>query len=106
MRSFHFARAAILTQVAGFGKNVVPFFGFWMRQGFLLIGPQLMHGLRKNRSLRRGRKFGGVVLHKFYLAWLMGDLQSLVGNSSLRRAAETEAVIRFEPAERGHLLRV
>jgi hypothetical protein len=28
MRGFHFASATVLTQVAGFGKNVVSLFGF------------------------------------------------------------------------------
>jgi hypothetical protein len=65
MRCFHFARATILTHVAGFGKNVVALFGFWMWQGFLLIGSGLVHGLWKNRSFWRGRKFGGVIFHKF-----------------------------------------
>ena len=63
MRSFHFAGAAILAQVTGFGKNVVPLFGFWIGHGFLLIGPQLMEGLRKNWSLRFGCKFGGGCFH-------------------------------------------
>jgi ABC-type uncharacterized transport system permease subunit len=64
MRSFHLARAAILAQVAGFGKNVVPLFGFWIGHGFLLIGPHLMEGLRKNWSLQFGCMFGGVIFHK------------------------------------------
>jgi hypothetical protein len=65
VRGFHFPRAAILPQVAGFRKNVVALFCFGMRQNFFFIGPQLMQGLRKNRSLRRGRKFGGVMFHKY-----------------------------------------
>ena len=65
MRSFHFARAAVLPRVAGSGKNVVALFWFLIGHGLLRIGAQLMHGLRKNRSLWRGRKFGGVIFHRF-----------------------------------------
>ena len=64
MGSFHFARAAILTHIAGFGKNVVPFFGLWMGQSLLLIGSGLVQGLRKNRGLKFGREFWGVIAHK------------------------------------------
>ena len=64
MRGFHLARAAILAHVAGFGKNVVPLFGLWMRQGLLLIGSERVQGLRKGRSLWRDRRFGGVIFHK------------------------------------------
>ena len=64
LRRFHLARAAILPQVAGFGKNVVPLFRFWLGNGFIVIGSGLVHGLRKNWGLRRSRKFGGGVFHK------------------------------------------
>ena len=97
MRGLHFARAAILTQVAGFGKNVVSLFWFLMRQHLLLIGSSLMHGLRKNRGFWRGRKFGGVMFHK---SIMLGDGRLFVAKILLRCTAETEAIIRLQPVER------
>jgi len=52
VRRFHFARAAILARVAGFGKNVVPFWRFWI--GCLGIGPQAVKRLREYRRLCHG----------------------------------------------------
>ena len=70
MRSFHFARAAILPRVAGFGKNVVALFGF--RGGGFRNGPQGVERLRENRSLRHCREFGCEWLHKFIYGLGMG----------------------------------
>jgi hypothetical protein len=55
MRCLHFARAAILARVKGFGKNVVPFFGFWI--GCRRIRPQSVKCLRENRDLSCFREF-------------------------------------------------
>ena len=100
MRCLHLARAAILPQVSGFGKNVVPLFRFWLGNGFIVIGSGLVHGLRKNRSLRRSRKFGGGVFHK---ATFVGESALILffRTMLLSRTAEAEAIIRFEPVERG-----
>ena len=62
----HLACVPVLPNIAGLRKNVVPFFWFVMGQDFLLIGPQLMHGLRKNRGLRFGCKFVVRVFHYFH----------------------------------------
>jgi len=86
VRRFYFARAAILAHVAGFGKYVVPLFGFWMGHGFIVRGPQLMQGLRKNRRLWRDRNFVGVIFHKLILrgrpavVWLNTVIRSHCGN--------------------------
>ena len=64
-RHFHLARAAIFTQVARFGKNIVALFGFWMGQRFVVLGLQRMNCLHKNRRGRRGREFVGGCFHKF-----------------------------------------
>ena len=106
MRRLHFARATILAQIPRFGKDVVPLLGFLIGNGLNLIGPQFMHCLPKYWSLRCGRIFVEGVFHKYFLVCLLGDLQILLRKPLLRRAAETEAIIRFQPAERGGLIRV
>jgi len=62
MRRLHFTRATVLAQVAG---CLVPFFGFWMRQDFLLIRPRLMQGLREDRRWWFGCLFGRAGFHRF-----------------------------------------
>ena len=52
MRCFHFASPALLTQVAGFGKNVVALFGFRIWHDFVVIRSQLVQSLWKNGSLQ------------------------------------------------------
>lgn len=89
VRSFHFARAAILPQVAGPGKDVVTLFWFLMRQDLFLIGSGLVHRLRKNRGLRRGRQFGSGMFHK---AILFGDRLLLVVKMLLSGTAEAEPI--------------
>ena len=54
VRRLHLARAAVLARVAGFGKNVVPFWRFWI--GCLGIGPQAVKRLLEDRRLRNGGK--------------------------------------------------
>ena len=66
MRCLHFPRAAILTQIAGFGKDVVPFFGLWIGHGGFLIRSHRMEGLWKRRGLRFICKFVDMVFHKLF----------------------------------------
>jgi len=105
-RRFHLARSAILTQVAGFGKNVVAFLGFWMGQRFVVIGPQRVEGLRKHRGMRGGRDFGAGVLHIFSVGLIGCAGRWFGGITSFRRTAETGAIIRFQPVEGCGLIRV
>ena len=64
VRGFHFARAAILTCVAGLGKNVIALGRFRMRIGGLGIRPELMQGFREYRRLHDGREWGEGCFHK------------------------------------------
>ena len=64
VRSLHFAYAAILARVAGFGKNVVALWRFWMRIAGIGNRAELVHGFRENRRLHNGRKLGGGCFHK------------------------------------------
>jgi hypothetical protein len=68
MGSFHLARAAILTHVAGFGERVFPL-GRLGTHGCLGHWPKLMRCFRENRRLHDGRKFGDELFHVF-ISWL------------------------------------
>jgi hypothetical protein len=50
-RRFYLARGAILTRVAGFGKNVVAFSGLWSWGGFFGIGPPAVKCFWENRGI-------------------------------------------------------
>ena len=63
MRSFHFARAAILAHIAGFGKNIVALWRFRMRIAGIWNRAELVHGFRENRRLHHGCKLGGGSFH-------------------------------------------
>src|ERR1035441_3491395 len=109
MRRFHLARAAILARVVGFGKNVVPLLRLWTWSGFLGIRTRFMDYGLENRSLRCFREFGDGCFHKSRLPlvdWGFG----VVGRKSKKvlhgLAAETRAVVRFEPVERGVRFRI
>ena len=104
MRCLHFPRAAILTQIAGFGKDVVPLFGLWIGHGVFLIRSHRMDGLWKHRGLRFGCKFVGMVFHELF--FLVDWVSFGGGGELLRRTAKTEAIIRFQPVECGGLIRV
>src|ERR1039458_6226606 len=67
MRCFHFARAAILARVAGFGKNVVPLSSLWTWGGGLGLRHTFAEGDWENRSLGRCREFGDGCFHNFFL---------------------------------------
>src|SRR5664279_3126055 len=58
MRRLHLARATVLADVAGFGKNIVPSLRLSTRGGCLGIQPQSVKCSRENRNLRLFRKFG------------------------------------------------
>jgi len=62
-----------------------------------------VHGLGKNRGLRRGRKLGGVMFH---MAILRGDGLLFVVKILFSRTAEAEAIIRLQPVERRGFIRV
>ena len=106
VRGFHFADAAIFARVAGFGKNVVPLWRLWNCGGFW--GPELVQRLRVNRRLHVGGEFGHRLLHKFSGVDLLGTSCFLVQKQTASDgfAAETRAVVCFQPVERGVCFRI
>jgi hypothetical protein len=62
MCRFHFARAAILAHVAGFGECVVPLFGFWVCRP--RIGPGPVKRLWEDRLLSGVGGFNFGLVHK------------------------------------------
>src|ERR1017187_2431609 len=64
VRSFHFARAAILARITGFGKNVLPFWRLWVRIGGLGNRTKLVEGFRINGRLHDGREWSDGSFHK------------------------------------------
>ena len=70
---FHFAGAAILTDVAGFRERVFPL-GRLGTDGRLGNWPKLMRRFRENRRLHNCRKFGDGLFHVFIL-WLGSGLR-------------------------------
>jgi len=57
MGRFHFARAAILACVTGFGKSIVPLVGLGLNGG-CRNGSKLMSRFRENRCLHNRCEFG------------------------------------------------
>ena len=68
MRVFHFPGAAILTCIAGFGKNIVPFLVLFLSG--LRGGPQGMERRRKDRGFWIGRGLGCEWVHEFFYVLL------------------------------------
>src|ERR1017187_10216565 len=112
MRCFHFARAAILARIAGFGKNVVPLLRLWTWSGFLGIRTRFMDYGLENRSLRCFREFGHGCFHKFRLPlvnWGLGvvwrkakkcyrDLRLKLARSSASSQSNVVFVSGFSPS--------
>jgi hypothetical protein len=65
MRRLHLALAAILTYVAGFGKNVISLFGPWIWGRFLGIRAQPVKCFWENRSFAHTKS--GVRF--YFVAW-------------------------------------
>jgi len=69
MGRFHFARAAVLARVAGFGERIVPLGWLGVRAG-LGNRPKLMRRFWENRRLHDSRKCGDGFFHKLFYVWL------------------------------------